>query len=244
MAKWDQALTTGSLVSPQLMQAAFTPGETSAGKPTVYGFGWFLDTVSGQRRAWHGGGTVGFRTHFVRLPEDRLSLIVLMIHDDAAPEAIADHIATTFLPALKPAEPRTFPLAADQLRAFEGYYDFRGSVTAFVAGDDNLLWYGIDSKPVVLKPDSPSSFFYESADINPDRSWRLRFDAGPVQRISQISYLVDGKLVFTLPAVGRLCSKIVPRGDPDPGFTRNLADWVNGQDMEAWSGIDRPPVPK
>ena len=63
-----------------------------------YGFGWFVDTVGGIRAASHGGGTVGFRNHIVRLPDEKLTVIVLMNRSDGVPAEIADNIARSYFP--------------------------------------------------------------------------------------------------------------------------------------------------
>ena len=63
-----------------------------------YGFGWFVDTVGGIRAASHGGSTAGFRNHIVRLPDEKLAVIVLMNRSDGVPAEIADNIARSYFP--------------------------------------------------------------------------------------------------------------------------------------------------
>jgi len=206
MARWEAALAGGLLVPQALQAMAFKSGRLADGTETGYGFGWFVDKVNGHPRYWHGGGTVGFHNHFVRLPESGIAVQVLMNHDDASPELAATKLVWQLAPTFRPAEPSVKRLTPAQLAAFEGYYDFRGTLTAIQARGDKLAWLGLDARPVMLLPEDADTFFYESRDINPDRNWRLRFDR--VGAVSQISYLVDGRVVFTLPALGALCSRL------------------------------------
>jgi len=241
MAKWEAALAGGTLVSPALQSKAFTPGKLRDGAETGYGFGWFVDKVNGHPRYWHGGGTAGFHNHYLRLPESGIAIQVLLNHDDASAESAATGLAWQLAPAFRPAEPAVKPLTRAQLDAFEGYYDFRGSLTAIRNRSGKLAWIGLDAKPVVLLPEDANTFFYESRDINPDRNWRLRFER--VGTVSQISYLVNGRVVFTLPAMGALCSRLAEGSEAadDDNFKTRIKAWFAGDLTMSMKGIAPPP---
>ena len=140
-------------------------------------------------------------------------------------------------PAYQPAEPVTNSLTPARLAAFEGYYDFRGTLTAIRSHDGKLAWIGLDARPVILLPETADTFFYESRDINPDRSWRLRFDTG------QISYRVDGRTVFTLAAMGRLCSRLADAAarPSNDDVQKRVDAWLSGDKTLAATGIAPPP---
>jgi CubicO group peptidase (beta-lactamase class C family) len=95
---WDQALNTTKLIHATTLKQAFSPGNLENGQMSNYGFGWFVDTVGGIRAASHGGGTVGFRNHIVRLPDEKLTVIVLMNRSDGVPAEIANNIARKYCP--------------------------------------------------------------------------------------------------------------------------------------------------
>ena len=95
--RWDQALYTTRLVRAETMQAAFTPAVLSGGTKTTYGFGWEIGEHRGLKTVRHGGSTVGFRTHIMRIPEKRFTVIVLVNRNNAKPEEIADRIADLYL---------------------------------------------------------------------------------------------------------------------------------------------------
>jgi CubicO group peptidase (beta-lactamase class C family) len=95
--RWDQALYTTRLVRAETLEAAFTPAILSDGKKTTYGFGWEIGERRGLKTVRHGGSTVGFRTHILRIPEKRFAVIVLVNRNSAKPEEIADRIADLYL---------------------------------------------------------------------------------------------------------------------------------------------------
>lgn len=222
---WDSALYTDKLIGADLLRQAFTPGSygDQHNPDSGYGFGWFIDRVQGHLRYWHGGGTAGFHNHIVRFPDDRLTVIVLMNNGAGQPEAIASQISRIFLPGLTPDEPRVVEVPAAKLRTFSGYYDFRGSLTWIEATTERLIWTGVGPDPVVLLPMAPDTFFYADAKINPDRNWALRFEPASDSGIDRIAYLVDGKPVFYLAALGPLGHDLAPQPDPDETFTRTVA---------------------
>jgi len=104
LAKWDRALRDHTLLSEQEMSPALTPVHPTDGppkfpesQPVRYGFGWFLDPYQGHKRMWHYGETVGFRTVIERLPDEKLTIIVLANRADLDPQALALKIADLYL---------------------------------------------------------------------------------------------------------------------------------------------------
>jgi len=107
LAKWDDALRNHTLLSANEMVPAITPvmlpGSTQPvpraedGKPSPYGFGWYLDPYDGHNRMWHSGGTIGFRTMIERFPDDNLTIIVLCNRTDLDPGALSLKVADLFL---------------------------------------------------------------------------------------------------------------------------------------------------
>jgi CubicO group peptidase (beta-lactamase class C family) len=94
---WDQALYTTRLVSADMMQQAWTPSILASGKQITYGFGWELGERDGTRTVRHSGGTIGFRTQILRIPERKFTVIVLSNRSEAKPEEQANAIADLYL---------------------------------------------------------------------------------------------------------------------------------------------------
>ena len=89
--KWDQALYDGGLISPELRQAAWTPGLED------YGFGWRIDQYKGHKRYHHSGSTSGYRNFMQQFPDERLTVIVLTNRADPDVAPLAEKIADLYL---------------------------------------------------------------------------------------------------------------------------------------------------
>lgn len=73
--RWDQALTTDTLVSAETLEKIFTPGLGD------YGYGWYIDELPvdgiAHRHVWHWGAYSGFHSFISRLLDDRVTIILL-----------------------------------------------------------------------------------------------------------------------------------------------------------------------
>ena len=99
LAKWDAALDAGQILSRDTIDQMWTPARLNDGTSTGYGLGWFVSVHNGRRRVQHTGGMPGARAGFVKYPDDRLTIIVLMNLDDVDIESILGGIASQYLPA-------------------------------------------------------------------------------------------------------------------------------------------------
>jgi CubicO group peptidase (beta-lactamase class C family) len=81
LMKWDRALNSDGLVGDDLLAEAFSPGRLTDGSPTEYGFGWFIINRRGVKILHHAGETAGFQHKFIRVPEERLAIIILTNRD-------------------------------------------------------------------------------------------------------------------------------------------------------------------
>lgn len=100
MARWDAALRAGTLLKSESLAAMTTPAKLASGETRPYGFGWAIESRRGHKAQLHGGGTAGFSTMFLRLPDDDLSVIVLTNLSGAQSSALAFGIAGIYLPDL------------------------------------------------------------------------------------------------------------------------------------------------
>jgi CubicO group peptidase (beta-lactamase class C family) len=106
LSKWDDGLAHHTLLTASEMQPALTPAKVpdgsipnwasdpgdadpQAGKPVLYGFGWFLDDYQGERRMWHYGETTGFRTAIERFTKNNLTIVILSNRSDLDPGPLA-----------------------------------------------------------------------------------------------------------------------------------------------------------
>ena len=87
LAKYDAAVDRHALLGEAMQVRAWTPFLSNAGQPLAHGLGWYVTDYRGTRLVWHFGhwGT-GFSAMYLKIPERRLTLLVL-----ANSEALADH---------------------------------------------------------------------------------------------------------------------------------------------------------
>ena len=67
------------------------------GKPTKYGFGWFIESIEGRKNIGHGGATSGFSASIQRFPDEHLAVILLTNTDEQIATTLARKIAMLWL---------------------------------------------------------------------------------------------------------------------------------------------------
>ncbi len=102
MAKWALALEGEKALKRGSLDQMWAPTKLADGKVTQYGFGWGLAEQTGRRAMRHGGGIQGFSTEIALFPEHRLAVVVLVNMDGGHAGALADGIASLYVPALAP----------------------------------------------------------------------------------------------------------------------------------------------
>jgi CubicO group peptidase (beta-lactamase class C family) len=89
--RWDQALYTESLVPQALLDQAFTaqPG-TITEDGYGYGYGWEIPTTLDFHLIQHTGNIDGFKAYLGRVPEYRITVILLINQHDIRPRPLGD----------------------------------------------------------------------------------------------------------------------------------------------------------
>ncbi|WP_082037999.1 serine hydrolase domain-containing protein [Flavihumibacter solisilvae] len=78
MLKWDQALYNGQLFKDSTLAAAFTGYSYEKAGKRNYGLGWRLSEIeNGKKIVYHNGWWHGNNTVFIRLPEEKATIILL-----------------------------------------------------------------------------------------------------------------------------------------------------------------------
>ncbi len=96
---YDQALYSDQLIRQPAWKMAYQPAKLNNGKEYPYGFGWDLGTYRGEIYVGHSGAWLGFNSYYLRFPNRRLSILVLLNFDYADPdvETLAEKIADIYL---------------------------------------------------------------------------------------------------------------------------------------------------
>lgn len=81
MLKYAAAFDGNSLLTDDLKAKVFSPMITNDGKILPYGLGWFIQEKEGIKFTWHYGYWTGMSTLIIRVPEKKLSF-VLMANSD------------------------------------------------------------------------------------------------------------------------------------------------------------------
>lgn len=77
LARYAIALDGTQLASSKSKDLMFTPTRSTRGEPLPYGLGWFTQTYLGEGVVWHYGQESAFSSLFLRVPEKKLTFIVL-----------------------------------------------------------------------------------------------------------------------------------------------------------------------
>lgn len=77
LVKWDHNFVTGAVGGQAGLRDMQTVGVLNDGKAVAYALGLTVDTYRGLRRVSHGGAWAGFRAHFLRFPDQAVSIFAL-----------------------------------------------------------------------------------------------------------------------------------------------------------------------
>jgi CubicO group peptidase (beta-lactamase class C family) len=101
MVRWAGVLKKKQILKPESHALMFTDTLLTDGHRSGYGFGWFVAPMRDHRAIAHSGGTAGFSCNFLQLPDDDVTIIVLMNTGTANPINITDHFARIVVPGLR-----------------------------------------------------------------------------------------------------------------------------------------------
>jgi CubicO group peptidase (beta-lactamase class C family) len=192
LALWDRAISDGKLLKKESWARVFLAQKLKDGSSTGYGFGWSIGKWQGHRLVSHSGGIPGFNTAIVRLPEDRVVVVVLC---NSMPAPINPSELATKLAALtigKPlVDPKVAKVDATLLDGYVGVYKIDDKLRAVLRRDGNYLTFQPSGGPLLaLEAESDTKFFVKGTPI------RLVFARDAAGRISGFDLTQpDGNLV-------------------------------------------------
>jgi hypothetical protein len=130
LAKWSANFDTGAVGGPALTANLLTRGVLNDGRRIDYAVGISHGMYRGVPTVSHGGADAGYRSMYMRFPDQKLGVAVLCNLASANPGQLAQRIADVYLgdtlkPAPAPPPPDAspeVPISADQLEAAAGLY--------------------------------------------------------------------------------------------------------------------------
>jgi CubicO group peptidase (beta-lactamase class C family) len=82
LARFDIALTRGTLLPDSLRTIMWSPTRTATGAVLPYGIGWFVQQHEGETLLWHSGLWEGaYSAIYLRVPTRNVTLILLANSD-------------------------------------------------------------------------------------------------------------------------------------------------------------------
>lgn len=121
MVRWQQALTTGRVVSEESFAHMTTPCTLANGEKTSYGFGLVMDTFEGHQRVHHSGGIFGFNSTLVWFPQQQLHIAVISNSEMISTGKVVEAIARVAL-GVPVAEIQDITPSAAEIKRFVGEY--------------------------------------------------------------------------------------------------------------------------
>lgn len=197
LARWDAVLDRRALLRPASWQLLWTEAPLNNGKGSGYGMGWFVGTMRGHPLLEHSGGTPGFTTQVLRLPQDRLTVIVFgNSYNGNAVTDVAGHLARLHLPALryKPIAD-TEPTKAARLREFLAHradaLPYHPPLTTALAARVDKVWAVRQSYYQALGP--PLSLQLVEREEKGSKTWfRYRVKYADTVRLVRASFDAQG----------------------------------------------------
>lgn len=204
LALWSRWLDT----RPDLAGALSTQAPFANGTVNLYARGQVVRTYRGVRTVGHGGLWPGYRTEFLRVPEQGVTVIAVANRADADPLLLAHQVLDLLLDARPGAVPAPRPAGPDAVRPLAGrWLDPASGTTLDIAvtpeGTASFATFGLPFEPSTL-PDgrlgtvrgmNPFALRPENTAMGDADTVEVELDAGHVatfRRVPSGASLPDG----------------------------------------------------
>lgn len=163
LARWAEALTDGKLLKTASLERMATPARLASGLPTHYAYGLGVTDYAGRRIIEHGGNTFGFASDILRVPDERLLIVILSNNNSKDPAALAFKIAAKALG--KPLEERPVLALDDKTREeYVGVYRFSKELARTITREgDRLFSQRTGGEKQELLPTGRDEFSYKES---------------------------------------------------------------------------------
>ena len=207
LAKWHANFDDPKVGGARLISGLLERGVLNDGTRLGYAFGIGHGTYRGQPTVSHGGADAGYRSVYLRFPEQRVGVAVLCNLASASPIDLAQRVADVFLTdKLTPVQQASVEqspevtISADLLRRYAGlYWNAETASARRVEFDDGRLFAVVGSEKLPMKSLGGGRFV---------------LTAGPRTRLTFESAGANGSMQMMLgvPPIGR--ADIFERTEP------------------------------
>ena len=166
LAKWDAAISAGTLLRPASYKKMFTAYTLSSGESTGHGYGWGIASYDGHPAVGHGGGINGFICYVLRMPEDKVYVAVVSNNasNDANPGELAS-LAGAIAIGKPVTDPPAISMDAAALDAYVGTYQGAGPARRAVTREGTRLFMTGGGPRVEILPASPTEFYVKGSTL-------------------------------------------------------------------------------
>ena len=152
---WNEGIFGGKVLSKETLKSAWTVGLVEGDDPTHpeetgYGFGWTIDHLGSEREISHGGELAGFGSYLLRLPDLKVTVIVLLncvlqmpgLHQWNLARSIAQLAIGTSRPEETP-----YTLSSDDAELIVGNYNMGHQMILSVTCKGPRVFFHINDRP-------------------------------------------------------------------------------------------------
>lgn len=156
--RFHLAMQTNKIINKDLTSRAYTPFRNN------YGYGWFIDSVSGKRIISHAGGASGFRSNLIRIPEENLCIILLCNSENSDVTTIKKKILSILFN--EPYKlPKKINISKEKVAKMQGAYSVAPSLTIYVSAKNGRF----TARPTMqsetlLLPEKENLFYVDAID--------------------------------------------------------------------------------
>lgn len=128
LGKWDRNFYDARVGGPEVVRSMGEEGRLNSGETVPYALALHTEPYRGLRRQWHGGLSAGYRSQFMRYPDQRTSVLVMCnVYQLAEPNSLAEAVTDVVLAdaiaaAGAPEDPVVPPPPAAELARLAGTY--------------------------------------------------------------------------------------------------------------------------
>jgi CubicO group peptidase (beta-lactamase class C family) len=98
LARWDANFYDARVGGRQVVDAMMREGRLNSGETIPYAMALHTEPYRGLRRLWHGGLSAGYRSQFMRYPDQRTSVLVMCnVYQYAEPNSLAERVSDVVL---------------------------------------------------------------------------------------------------------------------------------------------------
>ena len=155
-----------SHITGKMMQPSFV---FSTGDTVAYSYGLFVKDYKGVKRVYHSGGTAGFASYMLLLPEHDLGIGILanneQINVSKIVYALAEGILQQYLEKESEVKRVAINIAEENLKTWEGSYRMKDGMILKIVFDNGSLFLALpDDQRFQIHPESEAHFFITEFD--------------------------------------------------------------------------------